>query len=231
MRAAPRGELGTIRIGFTSSAAFNSFVTRTIRDYRAAFPRVGIRLLEDTTANLLARFQDRQIDAAFLRPTRGEAQGLKVVLLRAEPMLVALPSDHELAGMAAVPLRQLSKETFILYPRRNGSALYDAIMEACRKEGFTPRVGQEAPQMASTVTLVAAGIGISIVPASMAHLQAPGVTYRPVKGKVPRAEMSLAYQDEASPALTHAFRDLVLARGHERIGGEAAASTRQPVSS
>ncbi|KAA2212376.1 LysR family transcriptional regulator [Teichococcus oryzae] len=213
-RAAARGELGTIRIGFTSSASFNPFVTRVIRDFRAEFPQVGVQLMEENTAALLARFRVLQLDAAFIRPAAAETEGLEEEVLFHEEMLVALPVGHRLEAWSAVPLAELATETFILYPRRNGSALYDAIVGGCLAAGFSPQIGQEAPQMGSTVTLVAAGIGISIVPASMRHLHTPGVTYRPIEGDAPRAPMSLVLQRRAAPAVTAAFRDLVRSRLH-----------------
>jgi DNA-binding transcriptional LysR family regulator len=211
-RAAARGELGSIRIGFTSSASFNPFVTRVIRDFRAEFPQVGVQLVEENTGALLARFRALRLDAAFIRPAAGETEGLEEMPLFREPMLLALPVGHRLEARDAVPLAELAIETFILYPRRNGSALYDAIVGGCLAAGFSPRIGQEAPQMGSTVTLVAAGIGISIVPASMAHLHAPGVTYRPIQGGAPRAAMSLVLQHGTAPAVTAAFRELVRGR-------------------
>lgn len=211
-RRAASGEVGVIRIGFTSSASFNPFVTSAIRDYRRAHPDVGVVLLEETTAHLLGLFRAQRLDAAFVRPAPGEAGRLDAHLLFREEMLVALPENHRLAGEESVSLRALADEAFILYPRRNGPALYDAIVGACQAVGFSPKVGQEAPQMGSTVTLVAAEVGISIVPASMGHLRTPGVTYRTLKGCKLRANMSLVHQDAGASAVTRAFRDLVLKR-------------------
>jgi DNA-binding transcriptional LysR family regulator len=211
-RRAGRGELGTLRIGFTSSASFHPFVTAAIRDYRAAFPDVGLELFEETTAQLLGRFRTHRLDAAFLRPAPGEAESWEEELLFEEPMMVALPAGHALAGEAALPLAALSEQPFVLYPRRNGRALYDAIVDACRAAGFSPRVEQEAPQMASTVTLIATGLGISLVPESMGQLLAQGVTYRPILGPAPVARLALVWQTGTAAEVTRAFTALVRAR-------------------
>lgn len=211
-RRAASGELGTLRIGFTASASFNPFVTASIRDYREAFPDVRVELMESNTVQLLERFQSRQLDAAFIRPAPGEAGHLQCRLLQQEEMLVALPAGHKLAERRVIPLAALQGESFILYPRRNGRALYDAIIDACEAAGFSPRVAQEAPQMASTVTLIASGIGISVVPASMGQLLAQGVTYRPLLGPAPLAELSLVHQTETAQDVTTAFTHLVLER-------------------
>ena len=223
-RRAARGESGIIRIGFTSSASFHPFVTGAIRDYRLAYPEVQLELIEGHTVHLIALFQAERLNAAFIRPVPGETGGLKSHLLFREEMLVALPEDHRLAGCQRVALADLARETFILYPRRNGRALYDDIVGACQAAGFSPRVGQEAPQMGSTVTLVAAGIGISIVPASMMHLAAPGVTYRPIDGDEPRATMSLVHLESAAPAVTRAFVEIVLARQRREAAPSASGS-------
>jgi DNA-binding transcriptional LysR family regulator len=211
-RRAAWGELGLLRVGFTPSASFNPFVTASIRDYRQAFPDVRVELVEATTAQLMEGFQTHRLDVAFIRPAPGETGNLPCRLLLREEMLVALPAGHPLAGRRSIPLAALRGESFILYPRRNGRALYDAIVGACEAAGFSPRVAQEAPQMASTVTLIASGIGISLVPASMGQLLAEGVIYRPLRGPAPRAELSLAHQTETAREVTAAFTRLVLER-------------------
>jgi DNA-binding transcriptional LysR family regulator len=125
-------------------------------------------------------------------------------------MLVALPADHALARQAAVSLGSLRDELFILYPRANGRAMHDAITCACRAAGFDPKAGQGAPQMTSTINLVATGIGVSIVPASMAQLNAQGVTYKQIEGPAPQATMALAAQTAEPLATAQNFNALVL---------------------
>ncbi|GGF14631.1 LysR family transcriptional regulator [Aliidongia dinghuensis] len=220
-RRAARGEWGVIRIGFTSSASFHPFVTGAIRDYRLAYPEVRLELIEANTVRLFELFQAEQLNAAFIRPAPGESGALGEMPLFREEMLVALPADHRLAAQPRVALTELADETFILYPRRNGRALYDDIVGACQAAGFNPHVEQEAPQMASTITLVATGLGISIVPASMKHLAARGVTYRPIDGEEPRAAMSLVHFGGGSPAATRAFVGIVEARLEREQAGKA----------
>ncbi len=209
-RRASRGETGTLRVGFTSSAAFHPFVSAIIRDFGIAYPDVGINLIEDTTTQLLQALNSSRLDAAFMRPTSGEARSLECHLLFKEPMLVALPSGHRCAAQSRIPLSALCDETFVLYPRRNGRALHDAIIQACEQAGFQPRIAQEGPQMATTINLVAAGVGVSIVPASMSQIQARGVHFREIAGPGPRAALSLvSLQSDAASPLRN-FVDLVL---------------------
>lgn len=177
-RRAARGEEGRIAVGYTSSATFNPFVPRQIRAFRRAWPGVGIVLEEDATRAMVQALREDRLDAAFIRSTTADLTGLTVEPLLEEPMILALPSDHIYGWRsAAVDLSDLAAETFILYRRPAGQGLYDAIIAACLEAGFSPNVAQEAPRLPSTLSLVAAGLGVSIVPASMRHLNVDGVAY------------------------------------------------------
>jgi len=127
-------------------------------------------------------------------------------------MLVALPAGHRLASKPTITLSSLRDESFILYPRANGRAMFDAIVSACREAGFDPQIAQGAPQMASTVNLVATGIGVSIVPASMSQLSAQGVSFKRIRGPRPTAEMSLVCPIQGMSQVAKKFTDLVLQR-------------------
>jgi DNA-binding transcriptional LysR family regulator len=180
-RRAALGEAGRIGIGFTSSASFHPFVPRAIRAFREAYKLVALALEESGTTELVDALRARTIDAAFVRSPVGESPDLVVRPLLAEPMVAALPSGHRLATPGGVvPLAALAGETFILYRRPVGPGLHDAIIAACDRAGFSPAIGQEAPRMLSTLSLVAAGLGVTVVPASMSRLEAEGVVYRPL---------------------------------------------------
>lgn len=220
------GDVGQIRIGFTSSASFHPLVTGAIRDYRSAYPDVQVELLEETTASLLAAFRAGRVDVAFMRPDEGEVDDFWARHLFDEPMVVALPATHRLAtGTDGVELSDLANEGFIVYPRRNGRALYDGIMAACAAAGFSPRIAQNAPQLASVVNLVATGIALAIVPRSMARLATEGVRYRPILGPAPVAPMTLVRQPAPEMPHPRIFTELVLARVK---GGAAEGSASSP---
>ena len=121
-----------------------------------------------------------RLDAAFVRTPVGPIDGLVVDHVLEEPMVAALPAGHALvqSNTAPLPLAALATEPFILYRRPAGPGLYDAIVTACRGAGFSPVIEQEAPRLPSTLSLVAAGLGIAIVPASMEQASMPGVAFR-----------------------------------------------------
>jgi DNA-binding transcriptional LysR family regulator len=114
----------------------------------------------------------------------GNVSGLLVDAVLDEPMVAALPVGHALTVESATPLAisDLAREAFVLYRRPAGPGLYDAILAACRAAGFSPALAQEAPRLTATLSLVAAGLGVSVVPASMQRLGGEGIIYRALSG-------------------------------------------------
>jgi DNA-binding transcriptional LysR family regulator len=127
-------------------------------------------------------------------------------------MVIALPSEHALArrSVSAISLKDLADEAFVMCARQQGPAIYEAAIAACLKAGFNPRLGQEAPRITSALSLVAAGLGVSVVPASMQTMTMHGVVYRPIKGALkPKAVLNLASRrNDSSPAVPN-FLSLV----------------------
>ena len=181
-RRTGRGEAGRIGLGFTSSASFHPFVPRVIREFREVSPLVALSLEEAGTGELVDGLLAERIDAAFVRSPIGAATDLAVHSVLQEGMVAALPAGHPLAGATRIrlPLAALEPETFILYRRPLGPGLYDAIIAACQRAGYSPRIGQEAPRMLATLSLVAAGLGVTLIPASMQRIGVEGVAYRPL---------------------------------------------------
>jgi DNA-binding transcriptional LysR family regulator len=191
-RRASRGETGRLRVGFTGSAAFRKEVPAAIRDFRKTFPDVELLLEEAPTAPLLDRLRDGDVDAAFVRPGPAESHGVNMMDLGDEPMVVALPASHRLARAKAVHVTSLSGEPLVLFPRDAGPGLYDHIADACRRAGFEPTLGPVAPQLTSVANFIATGVGVSIIPESLAQIRLPGVRYRPLTGHPPVARLALA---------------------------------------
>ena len=210
-RRTARGEQGRITIGFTSSAPFHPFVPRVIRAFREAYPLVALSLDESGTTELIDNLRNERVDAAFIRTPVADPMGITVNPLLEEAMLVALPATHAFATSdTELPLAALAAETFIVYRRPSGPGLYDAIFAACHAAGFSPIVGQEAPRIVSTLNLVAAGLGIAVVPASLARMQMDGVIYRPLRSNgQPRAPLLLATRRGDTGAVVRRFLDVV----------------------
>jgi DNA-binding transcriptional LysR family regulator len=198
-RRTARGEQGRLAVGFTSSAAFHPLIPAVVRAFRQVAPHVDLQLEESSTGELIVALQKDQLDVAFLRVPMGDTTGIRIETLLNENMLVALPAHHPLVGKRvpkSIALAALADETFILYRRPTGPGLYDTIIAACRAAGFSPRIGQEAPRMLSTLSLVAAGLGVSIIPESMRRLDTEGIAYIPLSGAVGLvAPLHLAWRD------------------------------------
>ncbi len=182
---AARGETGRLSLGFTASSAFNPTVTGAIRKFRSTWPEVALSLSEMNSDGLMLKLVRGEIDAAFIRPGLEDPKEVRLKRLPDEPMLAALPSSHPLARHDRVRLADLAGEAFVLFPRTVGLSLYDDIVQACREASFDLIVSQEAPQIPSVVNLVAAGMGVSVVPGSISKIAVEGVTYRPLEQASP----------------------------------------------
>ena len=204
-RAAASGTSGRVRVGFTESASFNPRVTAALRAFRRAYPGVEVSLEEHPSTELAAALREGRIDVGFVRPPLREGRGLVFELLEREPLVAAVPRGHRLARRKRIALGELAHETFILYPRAVRPGLTDEVVSRCEAAGFTPRVGQYAPQLSSTVNLVAASIGISIVPASMCALQPRLVVYLALEGEPLQALLGIAHRDEERSSAVRNF--------------------------
>ncbi|MGE8689224.1 MAG: LysR family transcriptional regulator [Achromobacter sp.] len=195
---AARGEIGELTLGFTESASFNGVVTELIRLYRQRYPDVEMTLSQGDSETLVAQLRGGAIDAAFVRPPFALDGGLAFIELAQEPLVVALPLGHPLARRKRLAPADLARERFILYSRKSGYGLSADIMAACRQHGLSPQIGQRAPQLSSAVNLVAAGMGVAVVPASLRHLRPDGVVYRPFALDWPRAVLGLAVREQGA---------------------------------
>lgn len=179
VRDAALGRSGHLAIGFTSSAALHPFVAQVLRTFRERWPQVRVTLEEAGSGELLDALLAQRLHAAFVRSSWPEQTALRTRALLTEPMVVAGPADHPLMqSKRAMPLSQLRGQPLVLYRRPAGPGLHDGIVAACVGAGFHPRVVQEAPRLTATLSLVAAGLGLTIIPESMQHLRTDGIAYR-----------------------------------------------------
>jgi DNA-binding transcriptional LysR family regulator len=208
-RRAAAGEVGTLALGFISVAAYN-LLPELAPEFRRRHPGVRLALQEATSDVLLAALRQGELDVGLVLPPV-EAPGLEYAPLVRETLIAALPAAHPAArAKGPLALAALAAEPFILFPRKVGVSLHDAIVGACRRAGFAPRIEQEAIQMQTIVSLVAAGMGVALVPASLEHLRRTGVVYRPLAERSPPVEIGGAWRGADDSPVVRAF--LALAR-------------------
>lgn len=181
-----QGLEGQLNIGFTNSAGLHPFLPAVLRQFREQFPAVAIHLEEDSSSALTDAVINEKLDIVFLRkpaPIHAEVQSLHVL---DEPLIVALPNNHLLASQeGAIRLVDLEPYEFVLYRRLAGQDLFDNILANCYQAGFNPNIVQEAPRLTSSLNLIAAGIGLSIVPASIQDFWNKQIVYRTLEAKKP----------------------------------------------
>jgi DNA-binding transcriptional LysR family regulator len=200
-----RGLSGHICVGFTESGCFHPAVTRTLLEFRQAYPALHVTLQENKSTNLVAMIREGTVDAAFIRPPFEADEVVAYAPLLHEKMVVAVPRGHRLASRKATTLAGLSEEVFVFYHRDVRPGLTDTVIAACERSGFRPRLSQEAPQLTSTLNLVAAGLGISIVPESLKHLRTNDIVYLRLTGDAPQAALGLASRADGRSAAVGNF--------------------------
>ena len=175
------GEEGRMRIGYTSSASLHELTPKIIRAFRAAHTLISLEIEEGAAHDLLCAVEEERIDAAFVRSPVTQYATLECISLNQENMVVALPVQHPLASSPGIGinLATLKDESFILYRQVNGSGIKESFINCCREAGFEPHAVQEVHRIMAAIQLVAAGMGISVVPQSLNAIQPKSVVYRP----------------------------------------------------
>ena len=201
-RAAAAGEVGRLRLAFVSTVGFD-LLPRWVSAFRHTWPSVALELIEATGDIQQKLLTQGEVDAGFLLHAPGfSPPGLAQLSLSQEPMVLALPQSHALAGHTALALGAVLAEPLVMFPRRILPSVYDAVFGLYHAAGRSPPVAQEAIQMQTIVNLVSAGLGVAWVPASVCQFQRPGVVYRPVhapRGQImPTCETSLVWRAAAA---------------------------------
>lgn len=217
------GVAGTLRIGFTESASYSPVVIQALKAYRAASPAVALVLEEAVSDALAESVAQGRLDLAFVRPPiQSGPPSLLLDPLGDEALEAAMPLEHPLARRKAVRLRELADADFIFRGRITG--IQASVQAACREAGFSPRTTQQAPQLSAVINLVAASLGIAIVPQSMRVVRHDRVAFVPIADLAVRAQLGILRRAAGSAA---ADRFLQLAREAARPSAAPAAGRRR----
>ena len=181
-----RGELGMLDIGITSSAGTHDFTPRVLRACRLNFAAVTLAITESNAAEITDGVAAARLHCGLIRVPVAKPPGLAFETLLHEPVMVALPADHPLAQgrsgrkPAALSIDDLRDEGFILVRNPGAPGLYSNLLALFEEQGARPRIVAEVARMTTNINLVAAGMGVSVVPASMRYLHPGAVAYLPL---------------------------------------------------
>ncbi|MEF2077963.1 LysR substrate-binding domain-containing protein [Pseudomonas aeruginosa] len=209
-RRAHLGELGELKIGFTSSAPFTSTIPSSIHAFRKAYPDVHLDLQEMSSRQVLKALLEESLQVGVIRPLALPDTVHWVELFR-EPLVAVLRADHPLAAGSeeGLAIAALAEEPFVFFPRSYGTGLYDQVIALTRQAGFSPRIAQEASEAMTIIGLVSAGLGVSILPASFRRTRVDGVVYRTLSDPEATTAVWLVRRQKENSPLALSFIDLV----------------------
>jgi DNA-binding transcriptional LysR family regulator len=220
------GVSGSLNLGFVGSATYD-VLPAVLRAFRQSAPQVELSLSEMTVHAQLEALTEKRIDVGLLR-LPAKTVGLVFRTISRERLLVALPSAHPLARLPSVRLSALAGEAFVLYPDHPRPSWTEFVVGLCQQAGFQPIVAQRTVEIQTTLSLVAAGIGLSIVPDCVGNILRNDVVYVRLTGVPARTELLVAFrEDDTSPVLKtflKVLRQAVQAQRRRKLSDTQAAS-------
>ncbi len=206
-RRISRGEIGRLVVGYINTT-FYSTPREMLRAFRARYPEVELVLRELLTAEQLADLHNSQIDVGFaFMPVQDE--GLSSEVAFKDKFVAAIPETHALANQPFVRMEELANESFILHPHKVKSIFYDQILKLCRQAGFIPKVSQEVIQIHTAVNMVAAGMGVALVPGCASSIRVNGVVFKNLYPDPPALTLGVAWRKNDPSPVLQAFLGVV----------------------
>lgn len=199
-RRIAEGGGGHLTIGCVGSATY-SLLPRLVRALREELPHVEVDLRgEMLVPALVDGLRSGELDFAVLRPP-ADPGDLTVTVLRSEPLIVALPEGHRLAGHEAIALPELADDDFVMHAGGGQSVMNRLAVSLCVAAGFTPHIRHEVAETSTLVTFVAAGLGVALVPEPTAALDIAGVRYVPLREQGAVLDLAAAHLTAARSPL------------------------------
>lgn len=204
---ASRGEIGRLVVGFEGSSTYD-VIPMSLKVYRERFPHVDLVVYAMTTEEQIQALLENRIGIGFVvSPLNDKRLAIEIILR--EALILAIPESHPLVARNEVRVQELEGESFIMFQRNRGCGLYDQVIAVCQRAGFSPRVIQEADEMQVMLGFVAAGLGITLLSASVEQFQRPGVVYRTLQPSTPKVALALAWRRDDPSTVLQAFIEVV----------------------
>ena len=207
---AGRGEVGDLRIGFTSSLPFTDLLPDALQAYRRCYPAVRLQLREMFTPRQFEAIARGELDVGFVRLQADSApRGIVLREIARNPLRLVVNAAHRLAGAASVSFRELRDEDFISFPADLGTDLPEVLRKLCLQAGFEPRIVQTAREATTQIGLVAAGLGVAVLPAPLESVRMPRVRYVPLQESEAQFRLAVAVAAQPVSPLLRGFLDVV----------------------
>jgi len=202
-----RGEVGTLQVGYAPSVEID-ILPKVLLVFSKRFPEVELRLTPLATGEQLEALRQRRIDAGLvLLPAAGE--DLEVARIRREPLVLVAPALHPLARLRSVPLRALEGVPYVQLARSTEPGFHDQLQALARQGKVAFRVAAESAHLYDTLSLVAAGVGVSILPDCVRRVRRSGIAARPLSPPGAGIDFGIAHRRNELSPVALAFVDLV----------------------
>jgi DNA-binding transcriptional LysR family regulator len=198
-----------LSIGFISTAG-SELVPNVIRLFRELNPDVQFSLRNILTADQIRMLEAGSLDIGFLRLPIGGHSQLEVVTVHREPFVLVVPSRHKLAKRKRVRLSEVASQDFVMYERTLAPGFHDLVFSILRNAGIVPHVSQTAGEMPTLISLVDAGMGLSILPASAVRHSVASVVACEIADATPMSEIGIAVSKNNRTAVVDTFRSFAL---------------------
>lgn len=205
-RSIGHGDVGSLHIGFVGSAMLTT-LPEIFRSYREAFPRVKLHLHESFTAQVIEGMESGTLDTGILRDG-DEVEALNVTTIFSEPFVAVLPATHPCAHQKSVAVTALRHDPFVYYPRSAGARAYEKPLTLCEEHGFRPQIVQEASHWLTILSLIGAGLGVSIGPACVSRIASDEVVCLPLRGAKTVSNIELAWLTGDARPIVDRFRQI-----------------------
>jgi DNA-binding transcriptional LysR family regulator len=206
-----RGELGTLRIGFSPAAA-GPILSLLIKPYRNQFPKVGVQVHDLDSEEQLKAFEEKRIDVGLCRPPpKDRTEDFNVELIYEDRLQLLLPAGHALAKKRVVDLKDVADEIFVEGYRGGAPSLYGEVIATCRRAGFLPKVVFELEMANSVIFAVESGLGVSLVPGCVSHLHHRKTVLRPIRPASDKLPICAIWPAESHNPVLQSFLDVLRA--------------------
>jgi DNA-binding transcriptional LysR family regulator len=221
-RRAALGQVGTLRIGFISTAAA-MLMPPLVKRFRDKHPHVELELRNVLTRDQATQLLENKIDIGFLRVPLPMPPEIRSRVIHREPFVLILPANHPLAARPDLRLSDCQDADFVLYTRKMAPGFHDQLMNILHRNGLTPHVVQEAAEMFTLLSLVSAGVGITLAPESILLHHADNVVVRHLPDEKSRSEIAIAWNKDRVSPTTQLFLQMAFETSRSKKAAENAA--------